>query len=163
MKKKLYIHIGRPKVGSTAIQSFLKTNRKTLLENGILYPAAGERQNASHQLASVLLREAERKQDLNPAESLYRDLIAEIESSAASTCVISSENFYFVQPKRVAEALEGKYDVKIICYVRRQDEVLVSSYIQELRDDTLQEYERDDIDRYLTRPDRLVLLNISIE
>ena len=159
MKKKLYIHIGRPKVGSTAIQSFLKTNRKTLLENGILYPAAGERQNASHQLASVLLREAERKQDLNPAESLYRDLIAEIESSAASTCVISSENFYFVQPKRVAEALEGKYDVKIICYVRRQDEVLVSSYIQELRDDTLQEYERDDIDRYLTRPDRLVLLD----
>ena len=159
MKKKLYIHIGRPKVGSTAIQSFLRTNRKTLLKNGILYPVTGERQNASHQLAAVLLGDGNKKAKLPSAESLYRDLIDEIESSTAPTCIISSENFYFVPPKRVAKALAGKFDVRIICYVRRQDEVLVSSYIQEMRDDTLDEEERDDIDRYLKRPDRLSFLD----
>lgn len=159
MKKKLYIHIGRPKVGSTAIQGFLRTNRKTLLENGMLYPVTGERQNASHQLAAVLLRDAGKRANLPSAEDLYRDLIDEIESSSVASCVISSENFYFVQPKHVAKALADKFDVKIICYIRRQDEVLVSSYIQELRDDTLEEDERDDIDRYLNRPDRLSFLD----
>lgn len=36
---KLYIHIGQAKTGSTAIQSFLNHNQKSLIENyNILYP-----------------------------------------------------------------------------------------------------------------------------
>jgi hypothetical protein len=161
MKKKIYIHIGRPKVGSTAIQRFLKFNRKTLLENDVLFPVTGERQSASHQLAAVLLEDA-KPEKASSAETLYQELIDEIQTSSASNCIISSENFYFVKPLRLAKILADQLDVKIVCYVRRQDEVLVSSYIQEMRDNTLSERERDDLDRYLSRPDRLRFLDYKI-
>ena len=161
MKKTVYIHIGRPKVGSTAIQRFLKTNRKVLLKNGVLYPHAGEKQNASHKLAEVLLSGRTNPQE-GSAKELYKELVDEIEKSTATSCVISSENFYFVKPKLLARKLSKKFDVKIICYIRRQDEVLVSSCIQELRDDSLAEEEQNNLDLYMNSPVRLRLLDYKV-
>jgi hypothetical protein len=71
VKKTIFVHIGRPKVGLIAIQRFFKTNRKVLLENGVLYPVCGERQNASYQLAEVLL-EGEKPIDFPSAKICIR-------------------------------------------------------------------------------------------
>lgn len=38
MRKTLYLHIGTPKTGSSAIQTFLEQNRETLRSKGIDYP-----------------------------------------------------------------------------------------------------------------------------
>ena len=37
----LYIHIGTPKTGTTALQGFLAKNRKTLQEHGAVFPDFG--------------------------------------------------------------------------------------------------------------------------
>jgi len=160
MKKKLFIHIGRPKVASTAIQRFLKANRNALLQHGVLYPITGERQQASHRLCDVLAAETARKPGARRAsEELYGQLHAEVQASAAGCAIVSSENFYLVKPKQLASRLADRFDARIVCYVRRQDEVLISSYIQELRDNTLSDTEARELDVYLSRPDRLRLLD----
>lgn len=51
MKPTLFLHIGRPKTGSTALQHFLMKNRQRLLDNGILYPLTGSYQLSSHLFA----------------------------------------------------------------------------------------------------------------
>ena len=43
----LYLHIGGPKTGSTFLQSVFRTNRSTLLEMGIHYPAGNEYPDAT--------------------------------------------------------------------------------------------------------------------
>jgi hypothetical protein len=128
------------------------------MKNGVLYPSTGEMQNASHLLSAVLKPDSKHRNKPS-AKALYRKFSEEVESFAGTSCIISSENFYFAKPKALAKLLSDKFDVKIICYIRRQDEVLVSSFIQELRDDTLSQEERDDIDLYLSQPVRLRLLD----
>lgn len=150
MKKKLYIHIGRPKVGSSAIQHFLFMNRDYLLnKNKMLYPKTGVLQKASHRLALVFLpgfMDASSVKKNIDCNDIYDELVDEIENSGAASAVISSENFYFVEPHKLALSLQNRFDVKIICYVRRQDEVLVSSFVQEIKgnaipfDTTFEEY-----------------------
>ena len=136
MKKTLFIHIGRPKAGSSAIQHFLWMNKALLMEQGCYYPEAGQRHRASHGLSSTLLPKfsGENKFANLSAKSLYRQLIEEIdEQETADRVVISTENFYFVDPRKVKQFLKEKFNVKIICYVRNQADVLMSSYVQELK------------------------------
>ena len=154
MTKTLYIHIGRPKVGSTAIQRFLKFNRERLLEQGILYPRTGERENASH-----LLAEAMSAEDVAAREALFTELVAEIDAADCQSAILSSENFYFVDPGQLAACFPERFQVKIVCYVRRQDEVLVSSYIQEMKDGSLEPEDEQNLDRYLGGKERLRLLD----
>lgn len=152
----LYIHIGRPKVGSTAIQRFLKFNRSLLLEKGVLYPETGERENASHLLAEAL----DSKSDAaGQREELFATLVRELADSPAQVAVLSSENLYFVDPGLLKKQFPATVDIKIVCYVRRQDEVLVSSYIQEMKDGSLDPGEELDLDRYLGNSERLRLLD----
>lgn len=138
--KKFYIHIGRPKVGSSAIQHFLFINRELLLDEfKILYPKAGIIQRASHKLALVYLPNFNDscKVKGTTGKSIFRELFEEILSSNATGVVLSSENFYFVDPKKLPQKIKKNFDCKIICYVRRQDEVLISSFIQEIKENAI--------------------------
>jgi len=44
MLKRLILHIGPPKTGTTSIQKFLSAAQEDLLSDGILYPANGRLQ-----------------------------------------------------------------------------------------------------------------------
>jgi hypothetical protein len=140
MEKTLYIHIGRPKVASSAIQNFLLMNRAILLKNySTLYPKTGEMDLASHKFALVFLHEfsdASNLKTITPA-SIYSELVDEIKEANAVKTVLSSENFFFVDPFKLPLKLMKKYRFKIICYIRRQDDVLISSYIQEIKDNLI--------------------------
>lgn len=68
-------------------------------------------------------------------EKMYVDLIDELQKKFEIFNVfILFENFYFVDFKKLYFYLDDVFDVKIVCYVCRQDDVLVLSYIQELKD-----------------------------
>ena len=159
MKKKLFIHIGRPKVGSSAIQHFLWKNRNALLNEGILYPESIIFQKASHKLALIFqpyLADASVVHD-ETASSLYSQINQEADRASVSKLVVSSENYFLINPKEPAKYLREHFDVKIICYLRRQDEVLVSSLIQEIKAGA--EDMKTDIQAYIKNPDRLALLD----
>ena len=127
-RKEIFLHIGFPKTGTSAIQKFLSTNKKTFENAGVLYPNSGLTEYAGH----VGLARAAQMKALKPFEIL----MSEIESSPCQTVVISSEYFFMLEPKKIEFLCEqlSEYKVVIIVYLRRQDRRIESGYLQVLRD-----------------------------
>jgi len=138
--KKIILHVGQYKTGSTSIQKLLWGARKELKEYGILYPDSFGRDGAHFQITDLLRKEFHNTGphvDLSP----LRD---EIDGSAAEVVVISCEPLsgatvrwfgpemmrYIWQ--RVLDLLQG-FDVRVVCYVRRQDESIDSRIVQEIK------------------------------
>ncbi len=135
MKPRLYLHIGRPKTGSTALQGFLLKNRERLAENGICYAETGRYQRASHKLSLPFLPQLPDHKVVKNLRTgdIYQQLVEEIQGSQAQAAVISSEHFWLVKPKKLPSVLKEAFDVSVVAYLRRQDNVLISSFIQEVK------------------------------
>ena len=151
MNKRVYLHIGYYKTGTSSIQHYCDSHKKKLLSHGILYPATGLlAPNGTHGLLS-LKRLEEIGEDapqwfrikigkikhVDTAESIWKRAVREIDASPADRIVISSEAFvkYAANDKTKALIREvceylASYDVRIICYIRRQDDYLESWYNQ---------------------------------
>lgn len=140
MRKQLVLHIGRPKVGSTALQIFLRDNRDALLQNGVLYPQSALFNGGSHKLALVFQPELPdfRAVRNTTAKEIYDAMFAEADEWNTQIIVASSENFFLIDPALPAAQLRRRTDTRIVCYVRRQDEVLVSSLLQELKEGSVE-------------------------
>lgn len=136
--KRCLLHIGAPKTGSTALQKFLATNRERLRALGLDYPHVSLRGFGHHDIAFLVgggYPDWATPQD-RPLGELMRDLAAEVAGSPA--VALSSENFYLLpNPRGVAQVLEqagiGAGDVRVIVYVRRQDEAHLSWYNQAVK------------------------------
>lgn len=148
--KRLYIHIGRAKTGTTALQKFLSDNPEPLSLHKVKYAETGRYYNTHHPLAwSLHLEAAERgdgrywkrasryaRLDKQPND-YWISLRNEIETSPYDTFVVSSEEFGVVLDLHLtapllAEFLEG-VDVGIVVYFRRQDDFLQSLYNQAVK------------------------------
>ena len=134
-KKRCYLHIGAPKTGSTALQNFLFENRKQLADCGWKYPDVSLRGFGHHDLAFLIA--GGYPEWAIPQDRSLGELTEELKKSVAgcSQIILSSENFYlFPNPKKIAEILESvgfpPESVKIVTYVRRQDEAHLSWYNQ---------------------------------
>ena len=134
--KTIYLHIGRGKTGTTALQKFLSDSRAALLSTGMDYLLAGDRgAGVGHQefaksfitdMPSVMIPAS------NPTEIL-KVTAAEICASEAENILISSENF----PLADLDLLRDWFDalpiptwIKVIFFVRSQDELAESEYNQ---------------------------------
>jgi hypothetical protein len=140
--KTLYLHIGRPKTGTTSIQKFLNESRSKLESLGILYPLAGLLDDAHHLLPVSLLGKIPPAIQHLPRldhNVLFQSLLHEIEASGSCKVIISSEFFSLLTFKtedenrrRLAEYLSG-FNTKIVIYFRHQPDFLLSSYMQEVK------------------------------
>lgn len=129
MNKRLTMHIGLPKTGTTALQNFFFANRQALADDGILYPMAGL-SGTSH----YLLATQQPRRSWDAVTGYWKALFKEVEASPLEHTLVSSE--FFCQD--LAEALHGlasQYftDIRIVLYLRRQDTVLYSTYNQLVR------------------------------
>jgi hypothetical protein len=130
--KTLYIHIGTHKTGTTAIQLFLSANRDVLKTGGFLYPGATQ---ACHELGLEIKERAFSEILADPASNLNRYL-KEINQSPLEKIVLSSETFGHLTRDQIStmkKIIPARYTVKIIVYLRRQDERLESGYNQMVR------------------------------
>jgi hypothetical protein len=135
---KIFLHIGWHKTGSTAIQQFLSRNRAALLSgHGVHYPQAGLIKTAHH-LAAWSVQEplrsvwAKKIGFKRRAEQLLPDMVEEGRQVHAKAMVVSSEEFSSAtrpEVERLSRILQGK-EVRVVCYVRRQDKYLESLYSQ---------------------------------
>lgn len=142
--KKLYLHIGFNKTGSTSIQQNLVLNAPKLLERGFFYPhdpEAAYTQRIQHApLAAALpgmqldwLTPRKRK----TLSEAYTELELAIQSCDFETLILSSEGFGSprVTPaniKWLKDRFKG-YAVTIIAYIRPQDSYLISAYQEEIK------------------------------
>lgn len=132
-RKKLVLHIGTHKTGTTYIQNVLARNAARLLQAGILYPKSGQIHNAHFKLCWKL-RHPDFKDAALDAIPEWRGLMDEIRTSTADIAIVSAEEFAFsITPKRLAD-LKAHFDVQIICFVRSPDTFVQSFYNQFVKD-----------------------------
>jgi hypothetical protein len=141
--KKIIIHIGTEKTGTTSIQEYLNVNRSTLSEHyGILYPDFGCSSMGHFELVAALHpmcnsgRRAEfaRHQEFDP-DTVWDEFCEKIIISKQDVIIISSEHFSsrlnaagvaFIK-KKLDENLP-EYEVEIVVYLRNQVDMFQSSY-----------------------------------
>lgn len=144
---KAVIHIGTEKTGTTTLQEFLHVNRYTLQSNGIAYLKSPGLRNhrkiatfcmdynpADDQVQSLELfdnktwqdwKEKFKQQYFKELDGLHRNI---------NTVIISSEHFHSrlgscESVSRLLDLLSRNFsDIKILVYLRRQDEVAVSLF-----------------------------------
>lgn len=131
--KKIILHIGRHKSGTSSIQQFLKNNAQLLNDNGYYYLDKFLKGFGHHHLAEPYAKSKLRK--LSEAEIQYKIKESRVELLSALSDnkinIISSEAFQNVDPLIVKKIFEpDKFDVKIVCYFRDQASYLASSYNQ---------------------------------
>lgn len=133
MKKRLFLHIGLHKTGTSSIQSYLSDHRLDLQRLGILYPeTAIPPTNHGHHLLpwSFMQREP-----VDP-DAIFAQINDEIATSPSDTAIISSEGFERRSSLKkidfIAEQF-AEFDTRILVYLRRQDELIESRYNQNLK------------------------------
>ncbi|PWQ98695.1 hypothetical protein [Leucothrix arctica] len=127
MKKEIFIHIGPPKTGTSAIQKWLSEHRKELKKQGLYYPDHRTDENgvSSGNLLSIFSR----KED----NSLYIDttkvasLLSCFYSNNKYNKLLLSSEFFFMRMNEVREAIP---DAIFIGYLRNPIEKRESQYNQ---------------------------------
>lgn len=151
MKKTVFLHIGYFKTGTSTLQNYCRSHRRQLLLHGILYPETGVcDHNASHGFLSLKrLQETGQRVPqwfmlqmrgmigVKSGKRIWADVVREIETSTAGRVIISSEDFVKYAGSERSRALIHEiktilspYDVRVVCYIRRQDDYCESWYNQ---------------------------------
>lgn len=134
MKKKIYLHIGPHKTGTTTIQVGLKHNEKTLEKHRILCPNSGRTSQDSvgnHNLAWELLYP--QIENFNPKFGTWDDFHNEVNNKPkAQNIIITSEDFSSLDLNQISQLREilKSFDVKVVLYLRRQDKILQSTWVE---------------------------------
>ena len=129
----LYLHVGRHKTGTSALQKFFLINEKVLLKNGIVYPAVKRNRfsGAHHVFFPIHPRKSGNSQrsDFDKNIDALQPLAQEGMNLLLSTETLSEFRDYspLSELKRIASR------VKIVIYLRRQDAYAESVYSQVIK------------------------------
>lgn len=152
----LFLHIGTPKTGTSAVQAFMVRNRALLEEKGLVYPSfdidykvANENRNGSY--IDLYWRDP-------VGESCVKKTLEAFDRG--NMVLLSDEGLYeriIEEPEIIHDVTERftkeNINVKIIIYLRRQDEFIRSKWAQRVK-----VRERWTFDEYLERYcDRAIL------
>lgn len=148
--KTLYIHIGTSKTGTTTIQTYCGINREQLKSKGVLFPIMPyhydritENRNGHFLYAMIYengVRNKEKekqvlKQELDYIVDWFKDY---------DNVLLSEESIWWATATRrkglwkylQEHSQQNNYQVKIIVYLRRQDQFMMSRYNQIIKTDT---------------------------
>lgn len=148
--KKLFLHIGTEKTGTSSLQGFLKLNERQLAKRGYWIPRCLVRPN--HSLLAICCYDEFRHDDLcryydiheenkwlATREKIRSELLSEIASCNSDNIIISSEHFqsrlYSASEKLRLKLLlyeVGCSEVKIILYLRDPASLANSHYFSDV-------------------------------
>lgn len=131
--RKLYVHIGAHKTGTTSLQSCFDKQSRTLNKLGVLYPKTNWYHHSQHRLAFAMKGMHDPKAgDVPDLETEVGELNRAIAKSDVPKVFISSEEFFSCPPDQIA-AFRAALDidrVHIIAMLRRPDTLLLSMFNQ---------------------------------
>lgn len=124
-RKKLILHIGQSKTGTTSFQSFCFKHRKKLLAEGTLYPEAGLL--FTHHRHLALHYKCEKRDD-----ALVQKLKQEIAATDCERVLLSCESFEDLNRDQAEEFLSdfSNMDVSIVCTLRNRLDWIQSMYAE---------------------------------
>jgi hypothetical protein len=131
-RKLLYLHIGMGKTGTTALQEFFWENRKLLGRSGICYPKLGVKSGAHHLLSPHVPPFLANVWQFIDAPVWVPKLAAVSEP----VILLSSELIAWAAEDAVrafCAVLAERFDVKIVIYLRRQDNLIMAGYNQQIK------------------------------
>ncbi len=132
MKRKLYLHIGMGKTGTTALQDFFWDNRALLATIDIAYPEYGIQSNAHHLLSPHIPRPLEGQWAFKKVE----EWAPVLERCEQSRLLLSSELMAWGTAEEVREFCEQAarwFELHVVIYLRRQDNIIMASYNQQIK------------------------------
>lgn len=134
--KKLYLHYGTPKTGSTSLQFSLNKDKEELTKHGILYPSLDFHTDVpKHQWLVEVLKNESYELLENYLEAIFK----EAQDKFCSEFILSTEGLYnhwsdFSQKSKLfIKALEDFFVVKHIIFFRKPEDFLKSYYQQNLK------------------------------
>ena len=142
----IYLHIGSPKTATSTLQSALSSKSDDLRSQGILYPRNHRNGTAHHLLILDLSAKYTRSTPPNywygsmPRGAAWASLLSEIRDfgPGLESVVLSSELFFAQVSSlssiltEIREKLTG-HSIKIVIYLRRQDQLFSSFYNQDIK------------------------------
>jgi len=136
--KRIFLHIGQHKTGTTSIQNFCSKNRDALQDCGYKYPG----KKLSHHYVAKWLKE-EKQLKLNK-------FFKRLSKHPQNNTVISSESFSKLEDSKW-EVLKNQIDAAkldpiLIFYLRRQDKAIESIYTQMLKNGKIKVSIQDFVD-----------------
>lgn len=148
---KIVLHIGLEKTGTTAIQRSLQDAREALAAEGVLYPENLGRHGHTH--LTVAIGDCARTEDIrqrtrvvpDPAEKagfakrIFDEMASQVSASRPKVLVLSNEHLSsrLLESDEVAALREFLApladDIQVVVYLRRQDELFLSYYSQQVK------------------------------
>ena len=122
-QRRVILHIGVAKTGSSALQAGLVQNRAQLLEQGVAYPASRSDKRASRGGTTsgngILLLPflAARVRDPDAADDARRSVHLELDHSSASTLLYSSEALYRFEKAALVQLMDELRDRDVRLHV----------------------------------------------
>ena len=132
MSREIILHIGAGKTGTSSIQNFLGLNREIFLQNDIYIPSDNLSLNGQVSGQHVWYFAKLRNYSVQDAKiKLEADIKNILENRKEKTIILSAENLS--DPFKWHElfsTIKENVNLKILFYVRRQDEYLLSAWQQ---------------------------------
>ena len=135
--KKVFLHIGYPKTGTTSIQFALNRHSDALKGIGVCYPQTGKiSSNGAHHLLTRSINELA-DFDMQGVQQLLVQLRTEIDASPCRFVILSSEDFVRLF-MHVSGALGrfsewfSNYDYHFVCFLRNTSSYLESMFFLKL-------------------------------
>lgn len=137
----LWLHLGMPKTGTTALQSFLRNNARALSDIGLRYMEAGRRRpdtedrpKVSHNMMAFHMNQSDQ-----PMDAFREAMACEYEVHGDKACLVSSEMFYTADLKRLAEVFSEipAREMRIAFYCRRYSDYFEADYKQRAKNGRL--------------------------
>ena len=144
MKKKIYIHIGTPKTGSTSIQRYLTSHQKNLHDQGLYYPIAGRAYREDQTKINCLKSEQAdificMNGDIVRSSETLHPILSNFNEQKAGSMLLSEECLFL--GSALAHSLKDRhiwrllsdYDVQVIVYLRPAIEYLCSLWAEMIK------------------------------
>ncbi len=134
-QKRLILHIGLHKTGTSAIQRFLFENAEALSEQGFLYPVGLFNSIDHNPIAWCMVPSRYFPPDYpfywdHAKKNYWAHLHEIVETSRAHTAILSGEDFSLIDQVHSLAQECAAYDTRIVVYLRRQDDLIWSLYNQ---------------------------------
>ena len=143
--KTLYLHIGTPKTATSSIQKFLTDNSENLEKKGYCfppsqytYPKVNPRRNGHFLIAKV--RDENGKKDVEKEQWYWDEGMKQVREKFEKfdQVILSDESIWYCLSYRKKsvlrdmqkEAEKDHFQIKVIVYLRRQDDFLLSRWNQ---------------------------------